>query len=141
MGQKPADENMANSVGVVDDIGKETIKAQKEHFLKEIDTFESNLKRRVEGKERMRKQWEVDKELWEIQLKDDNHMRIESLFKFEEDARYNELRKMKLQWKFEEDTHMADSQLKQADVQLEQLQEQIDSAKKALAELEGDLNE
>lgn len=141
MVQKESEPDANNVVGMDDDIAKKMIEDQKAQASKEIELFKDNIKRTKEAKERMWEQWLVDQELWQIQLDGDNHERVEPVYKFERSPRYNELRKKKIQWQFEQDKFQAESRNKGYDKTLADLEFQLKSAEDLVKELEAEQNE
>ena len=136
MPQHESDPNAKNDLGINDEIAQAQFERAIKQYHKEIATFKDTLEKIDIGRKRMAEQWAVDNELWNIQLRDDNHKRIEPVFKYELDPRFDELRYKKIQWQYESDKHQAESYDKGYDVQIETVTKQLKSAEEALAKAE-----
>lgn len=127
--------NVDSSVGLKDDaLGKEIIEEQKKQLETEKDVFVKNIAEVEKTKKNFEKQWEVDKEIYEI-IESDFGL-IEPVHKYQQNPRYWELQKKKFEFQKRQDTFMAEAKLKEFDRQILILQEQLDSASKKLEEVE-----
>lgn len=141
MAQKSNPEKQ-NNVGVQDDIGKEMIEATRDKILKELEMFQNKLPEQQKGKERFVKMWERDKRMYELMLEGDNHKKIEPQWNYEKSEEYWDIRKSQLQDKYEQDKFVSERKIEEYDASIEAIQEEIESCKKQLAELdEGDTDE
>lgn len=117
---KPTDEEISSTM--------------KENYLNEKEQFEKALKDKKEGKERFQRQWDRDKEIWELKL--NGAKKITPNYEFEENPRYWELMKDVIRDQMVQDQHVSESKLKQMDEDIKSLQEQLDSINDALEKLE-----
>lgn len=134
MGNKAANEEQDNDPKCKDALGKEIVEATKEQIQKELDLFESRVKDVEKAKENYQKQWDIDKEIYEICLKDFGL--INPQHKYQENPRYWELQKEKFKYQIRQDTFMAEQKLKSFDTQLKEIQDQVESAEAKLRDLE-----
>lgn len=113
---------------------KEITQSMIENYQTEIKQFEQALKDKIAGKERFSKQWDRDKRIWEIKL--EGAKKITPTFEYETNPEYWELIRSVIEDQVTQDTYMSEKKLEHYDVEIESLQEQIDSNKEALAKLQ-----
>ncbi len=131
--QQEADDTVNNDVGVKDEAGEEIIKSQIEALEREKKMFDNNIKDAIKTKARYEEQWINDNKIYNFML--DNLKKINPDHEYETIPEYWECRTNQLRYKYEQEKHMAEAQLKKFDKQLEVLEEQYESANTKLKEL------
>ncbi len=129
----PKEENLQ---GINDELGQDSIGEAKVNAKKELELFSENIIKIKEAKERFIKMWNRDEKLYHIMI--DAPRKIVLVYEYEKSDEYWAIRKEQLVEKYEEDKFMAEAKIKQYDTQLEDTQEQIDSIKELLSDLEGE---
>lgn len=104
-----------------------------ENYENEIEQFEKALESKIKAKARFEKQWERDKEIWNLKLA--GAEKITPTYKFEENPRYWELMRDVINDQVVQDTFMSEAKIKEFDDSIEALKEQIQSNKDALTKL------
>lgn len=123
-------------VEVQDELGDDITELTKDQLKKEIENFKKNLEQLDKDKENYEKQWEVDKELHQIQLEGDNHMLINPTYKYQQNPRYWELVKEKLKYQIRQQTAQAEGYLKSIELRKKPIIEQLESSQEMLDKLE-----
>jgi len=138
MGQAKANDKVESDIAIKDAIGKEIVETNKKQLKSEIDTFEKNIISAQKALKNYQDQWELDKELWEIQLKDMDCAQIEPVFHYHKNPRFWELIKKKKEYQYRFDEHNANAKLTEYTAQMKQLEDELKSSRDKLNDLEGD---
>lgn len=137
-----ANEEQENNVQIHDDIGEELIEGQRESIEVELKHFKEQLEEAKKTKARYEMLWELDKEIYEIRLQDGAQEKKpeHKEFVYEDNPRFWELVKKKVEIEYEQEKVKAQATLERFDYQIKQLNESIESSEKKLNEL-GEKNE
>ena len=135
MGQKEANENVESNAKIQDDLSQEIVETNIKQLQIEVDQFKNNLEQLQKTRENYNTQWAIDKELWEMQLDGDNHKLVNNTYAYQDNERYWALIKKKIEYKYREDSFVAEQRLKKIDIDEKALKEQLKSSLDKLNEL------
>ncbi len=123
-----------NHIGVVDEIGKEMLKEEREAYEEAFKNVEKDI-------ENYEKQWKIDRELMQLQY--DNFGMDEKKYthKIHFVPRYWELEKEKFSYQIKMEEFKAEKFLEQKNIELEKAVERIAIIDKQLEEVEKRLGE
>lgn len=116
------------------ELQEKIVAKQKAVLEEEIKTFEKNLEVARTGKSRMEEQWAVDKEIYEIMLA--GYRTAQPKMQFEENERYWELQRKKLDFKFTQDCKVQEDMMTEYDNRISTMEEEIKKANDKLKEME-----
>jgi len=133
--QKSEDYNQ--DVGVEDELGQLTKEQMIDNLNEDVKSYTKSLETANNNLKNFKDQWEVDKGVYDIMQKEGNYRKISPVMVYEEDPKYWELQAQKLAYKVRMDSHMAEATLKKYEVQIEDTQRALDSAKEKLELFKG----
>ena len=117
---------------VDDEVGALTQEQLVSNLQNDVEAYTKALEDIKKSEVRYAEQWEVDKKLWDILAEEDNHRKLNPEYGYEANAEFWELKKQKLLWKIEEDTHVANRRIEGYKEQAHQTQEALAKAQAKL---------
>ncbi len=135
MAQKEANPETQNNAVVEDELTQEIVESNIKQLEAEIKQFKNNLDQIEKSRKNYKDQWEIDKELYEMQLDGDNFHLVTPTHNYQKLPRYWYLVKQKIEYKFKEEVHMANARLEKMDLDEKTIKEQLKSSQDKLNEL------
>lgn len=135
----PADPDKPNDVGVHDELGEDIKKAQAEALRKEVVLYDGNLKKVREARDNYVPQWEVEKRIWELRLENENYKKLTPDFGYQAVPEYWDLMKKLMEWKFREESFIAEDRIKGFTTQEEMFSKMREQAVNKLKEMGEDV--
>ena len=131
----------SNDVGVTDTIGKDIIKNQLLSLYAEEEAFIKAEKNAVEGLENYMQQWDIDKELLNLQLDNFGMLDSAKTHLVHEIPRFWELQKEQFRFKVRQETFQAEQTIKGFEKELDTAKKQLDRLKVAIEEKISEMKE
>ena len=130
-----------NHVGESDELAIEMLQNQKTNYEQELEAYEENVKQIQKDIDNFKVQWDIDKELYQIQL-DNFGVKDEHKTHLAHDLpRFWELQKKKFEFQVREDTFRSERVLEGKEFEMSKAKERIATIKEQLAEVNKKLGE
>jgi len=126
------DTNKDTKVEVQDEMSEEMQEDMKEQLLSEIETFTRNLESLDVGLARFKTQFDIDMKLFDLRIA--GTRKAEPTFDYETDE-YWDLIKQKIEFEKVQSKHMGENQIKQFELQKEEMFKNLASTQEQLDKL------
>lgn len=104
-----------------------------ENLKADVKAYEKSLEQAYKDKENYEKQFELDKQIYEILMKPGMLEMIRPTYKYQVDPEFQKLQEQKQAFKIRQDLAIGEGSIKQYDVQIETITKALESAKEKLA--------
>ena len=132
--------NEKNYIKEEDVIGKEIIAKQLQAVIDEIPLYETNIEKTKEQLKNFTKQFELDKQIYAMMLKEFTRVPENCTWRFEQNDAYIELQKKKQEFRVREDIYKGDSKVLALNLQLANFEKELDDIYVQKEKLEKDLS-
>lgn len=136
MGQEKTEMNEQDYALEKDDLGADLSVGLKDSLVKELELHKDRLEQAKRAYDNYKTQWDLENEKYQILMTDDNLSRVEPVIKAELNARYNQIQKELLMYKYRQDKHMAEASLARYQTEIDSITKDIEATQSELDKLE-----